>query len=111
MFATFGNDLLERVDSTTSPQKLSDWKSSEKTKNAYASLFTNHQLLSTIGYTVFKQLKEDDLPPMHCAYILSICDIMLNPKSSGIKCNDRSVVRRLNAFLVIIRSTSKNFLH
>ena len=69
MFAAFGDDLLEWVDSTTSPQKLSIWKSSEKTKNAYASLFTNHQLLSKIGYTIFKQLKEDKLPLMHCTYL------------------------------------------
>jgi hypothetical protein len=101
MFSVFGEERLERVDNTTSPVKLAEWKKSEKTKNAYEILFTNRELLSKIGYTVFKSYKEKELPTMHCAYILSICDIMLNPKSSGIKCNDKSVVKRVNAFLVI----------
>ena len=102
MFAVFGEERLERVDSTTSPAKLAEWKSSEKTKRAYNELFTNQELLSKISYTVFKSYKEKELPTMHCAYVLSICDILLNPKSSGIKCNDRSVVQRVNAFLVNI---------
>ena len=41
---------------------------------------------------------------MHCAYILSICDIVLNQRSTEIKCSNRSVVRRVNAFLVNIRN-------
>ena len=73
-----------------------------KNKKAYEELFSNHDLLSKIGHNVFKSYKEKELPTMHCAYILSICDIVLNLKSSGIKCNDRPVVRRINAFLVNI---------
>jgi hypothetical protein len=114
MFAVFGEQRLDRVDSTTSPKIIAEWKSSEKTKNAYDELFSNHELLSKIGYAVFKQYKEKELPSMHCAYILSICDILLNPKSSGIKCNDKSLVRRVNTFLVNVRSTSNfkiNILH
>ena len=104
MFAAFGEERLERVDNTTSPVKLAEWKNSERTKKAYEELFSNHDLLSKIGHNVFKSYKEKELPTMHCAYILSICDIVLNPTSSGIKCSDRSVVRRVNAFLVNIRN-------
>ena len=104
MFAAFGEERLERVDSTISLMKLAEWKTSEKTRKAYSDLFSNHDLLSKIGYNVFKSYKGKELPTMHCAYILSICDILLNSKSSGIKCSDRSVVRRVNAFLVNIDS-------
>jgi len=104
MFAIFGEDRLERVDSTTSSLKLAEWKKSEKTLSAYNEIFANHELLSKIGYLVFKHDKEKQLSTMHYAYILSICDILLNPKSSGIKCNDKSIVRRINAFLVNNRS-------
>src|SRR5208282_6802158 len=97
MFSAFGEQRLDHVDSTISPLKLSEWKSSEKTQAAYNDLFTNHDLLTKIGHAVFKQYKEKELPTMHCAYILSICDILLNPKSAGIKCNDKSVMRRVNA--------------
>ena len=83
---------------------------SDKTRMAYEEIFTNSELLSKIGYSVFKQYKEESLSKMHCAYILSICDILLNPRSSGIKCNDKSVIRRINAFLVNIRSTVQKIL-
>src|SRR2546430_1096157 len=96
MFAAFGDNRLDRVDNTTPALRLTEWKASEKTRKAYSELFFNHDLLSKI-----------ELPTMHCAYVLSICDILLNPKSSKIKCNDKSVVRRINAFLVNIHSTLK----
>ena len=92
MFATFGDEKLERVDSSISSIKLAEWKMSEKTRVAYNEIFNNYELLTRIGFNVFKQYKEKELSTIHCAYILSICDILLNPKSSGIKCNDKSVV-------------------
>ena len=101
MFATFSDQRLDYVDGTTPSIKLVEWKTSEKTQAAYRALFSDHELLTKIGYTVFKRYKEKELPTMHCAYVLAICDILLNPKSSGIKCNDKSVVKRVNAFLVI----------
>jgi hypothetical protein len=107
MFLVFSEEHLKRVDNNTSLLKLAEWKASEKTKKAYDDLFNNSDLLSKIGYQVFKTFKDMELPTMHCAYILAICDIMLNPKSSGIKCNDKSVVRRVNAFLVNILQSLK----
>lgn len=108
MFAVFGEQQLDRVDNTTPPHKIAEWKSSEKTKEAYDQLFSNHELLSKIGHSVFKQYKEKELPTIHCAYVLAICDILLSPKSSGIKCNDRSIAKRVHAFLVnIIHSIPK----
>ena len=107
MFSTFGKQRLDVVDSNTSPLKLAQWKSNEKTRSAYLEIFRNHELLSNIGYTVFKQYKDNELPTTHYAYILAICDILLNPKSSGIKCNDKSVINRVTCFLVITLITFK----
>src|ERR1051325_7908278 len=106
MFAVFGEERLEYVDSITISVKLAEWKISKKIQNAYLKLFHNHELLTKIGYTAFKQYKELEFPTMHCAYILAICDILLNLKSSEIKYNDKSIIRCVNAFLVII---SQNF--
>jgi hypothetical protein len=100
LFSTFGEEQLERVDNNTPSLKLAEWKKDPKTQSAYNKLFTSHDLLAKIGYSVFKQYKGKELPAMHCSFILSICDILLNPKSSGIKCNDKSVTRRVHAFLV-----------
>ena len=100
MFSVFGEHQLDYVDNNTSSVRIAEWKTSLKTRAAYEELFKNHELLSKIAYAVFKQYKGQELPTMHCAYVLSICDIVLNPKSSGIKCSDHSVVRCVNAFLV-----------
>ena len=75
IFSVFGEERLDRVDSTTSTTKLAEWKASEKTRNAYNDLFNSQEMLSSIGYSVFKSFKEKELPSIHCAYILSICDI------------------------------------
>jgi len=93
---------LDYVDNNSPAVKIVEWKSSAKTKAAYNALFSDNELLTNIGYTVFKQYKNQELPTTHCAYILAICDILLNPKSSGIKCSDKSVVKRVSAFLVNI---------
>ena len=102
MFSAFGVQRLELIDNNTPATKIAEWKSSDKTKAAYDQLFSDHELLMKIGYAVFKQYKQKELPTMHCAYILAICDIVLNLRSSGIKCNDKSIVRRVHAFLVNI---------
>ena len=54
MFAAFGNEKLERVDSSTSSIKLAEWKTSAKTRIAYNEIFTNHELLTRIGFNIFK---------------------------------------------------------
>jgi hypothetical protein len=107
IFAAFGEDRLERVDGNTASRRLAEWKVSEKTRNAHNELFSNKELLSNIGYSVFKQYRGTPLPAMHCAFVLAICDILLNPSSSGIKCNDRSVARRVHTFMV---NTTLKFL-
>ena len=101
MFANFGN-RLDFIDNNASAAKIVDWKSSDKTKAAYIALFSEGELLARIGYAVFKQYKDKELPDTHCAHILAICDILLNPKSPGIKCNDKSVTKRVNVLLVNI---------
>jgi hypothetical protein len=101
VFVNFG-ERLDYIDNNASAAKIVEWKSSEKTKGAYKALFSEGELLDTIGRAVFKQYRDKDLPTAHCAYIIAICDILLNPKSPGIKCNDKSVVKRVDALLVNI---------
>jgi hypothetical protein len=90
------------VDNNTPSRRLAEWKSSEKTRAAYDALFGNEEMLTNIGYAAFKRYRGKSLPTMHCAYVMSICDILLSPYSSGIKCNDKSVTRRVSIFLVYI---------
>ena len=61
MFAAFRDEKLERIDSSTSLIKLAEWKTSAKTCIAYNEIFTNHKLLTRIGFNVFKQYKEKEL--------------------------------------------------
>ena len=108
MFVNLG-ERLDYIDNNASATKIVEWKSSEKTKAAYESLYMESSLLMRVGYSVFKQYKNKELPTTYCAYIFAICDILLNPKSLRIKCNDKSVVKRVNAFLVNIFAVFRIF--
>ena len=90
MFINF-RERLEFIDNNAIATKIVEWKSSEKTKTAYEALYTESELLTRIGCLVFKRNKE--LPITYCAYIFAICDIVLNLRTHGIKCNDKSVVK------------------
>ena len=80
MFVNFG-ERLDHIDNNSSAAKIVEWKSSERTKAAYKALFSEEELLNTIGQVVFKQYRDKDLPTIYCAYIIAICDILLNPKA------------------------------
>jgi hypothetical protein len=99
----FGEERLKKVDNNTPSRHLAEWKSSEKTRATYDALFGNNDMLTSIGYAAFKRYRDKTLPTMHCAYVMSICDILLSPYSSGIKCSDKSVTRRVSIFLVGIK--------
>jgi len=100
MFSVFGEQRLERIDNNSPSMKIAEWKQNQKTRDAFYELFKNHDILTKIGHSVFKQYRDKELPFTHCTYILSICDILLNPNSYTIKCNDKSVTKRVEFFLV-----------
>ncbi|CAG8578174.1 2655_t:CDS:2, partial [Dentiscutata heterogama] len=99
VFTVFSEEQLEMVDNTMPSAKLAEWKTSEKTRAAYNLLFENNELIISICYSAFKQFHGKNLSPMHCAYTMAICDILLNPKSSSIKCSDKAITRRVRAFM------------
>ncbi|UZO17495.1 uncharacterized protein OCT59_008847 [Rhizophagus irregularis] len=77
MFSNFGEQKLERVDSS---------------------------ILTKITSSVFKSYEGSELPPEHWVYVLAICDIVLNPSSSGIKCNDKLVLKIVDFLMQSIKN-------
>ncbi|UZO09824.1 uncharacterized protein OCT59_030037 [Rhizophagus irregularis] len=77
MFSNFGEQKLERVDSS---------------------------ILTKITSSVFKSYESSELPPEHWVYVLTICDIVLNPSSPGIKCNDKLVLKRVDFLMQSIKN-------
>jgi hypothetical protein len=100
VFSTFGAERLPKVDGNTTGPRLVQWKANPKTHEVYCELFSNPKILQKIGTTVFKKYDGSELPLMHCAFILAICDILLNSESPGIKCNDHLVTKRVYVFMV-----------
>ena len=90
------------MDNNTSSRHLTEWKSSEKTRAAYDTLFGNKEMLTNISYAAFKRYHDKSLSTIHYAYVMSICDILLSLYSFGIKCNDKSVTRYVSIFLIYI---------
>ncbi|CAB4425817.1 unnamed protein product [Rhizophagus irregularis] len=77
MFSNFGEQKLERVDSS---------------------------ILTKITSSVFKSYEDSELPPEYWIYVLAICDIVLNPSSPGIKCNDKLVLKRVDFLMQSIKN-------
>ena len=69
-------------------------------REAHNELFRNYNILVKIATSIFKSFKNKEIPALHFTYVLSICDIVLNPKSLSIKCNDKSVLSRIEFFIV-----------
>ncbi|CAB4407036.1 unnamed protein product [Rhizophagus irregularis] len=97
-------EKLERVDSSASSKKIAEWKKSAKTREAYQELFENQGILTKITSFVFKSYEGSELPPEHWVYVLAICDIVLNPSSPGIKCNDKLVLKRVDFLMQSIKN-------
>ncbi|GBC26149.1 hypothetical protein GLOIN_2v1870636 [Rhizophagus irregularis DAOM 181602=DAOM 197198] len=104
MFSNFGEQKLECVDSSASSKKIAEWKKSAKTREAYRELFENQGILTKITSSVFKSYEGSELPPEHWVYVLTICDIVLNPSSPGIKCNDKLVLKRVDFLMQSIKN-------
>ncbi|CAG8679298.1 24483_t:CDS:2, partial [Dentiscutata erythropus] len=97
--ATFTVLNIGRVDNNISATKLSEWKASKETCNAYNSLFENDELITSICLLAFKQFRGNSLPPIHCAYTMAILDILLNPTSSSIRCTNKAIARRVHVLM------------
>ncbi|EXX50606.1 hypothetical protein RirG_269220 [Rhizophagus irregularis DAOM 197198w] len=104
MFSNFGEQKLERVDSSASSKKIAEWKKSAKTREAYREFFKNQGILTKITSSVFKSYEGSELPPEYWVYVLAICDIVLNPSSPGIKCNDKLVLKRVDFLMQSIKN-------
>ncbi|CAB5366669.1 unnamed protein product [Rhizophagus irregularis] len=63
MFSNFGEQKLERVDSSTSSKKIAEWKKSAKLQEVYRELFENQGILTKITSSVFKSYEGSELPP------------------------------------------------
>ncbi|EXX66263.1 hypothetical protein RirG_125490 [Rhizophagus irregularis DAOM 197198w] len=104
MFSNFGEQKLKRVDSSASSKKIAEWKKNAKTREAYRELFENQGILTKITSSIIKSYEGSELPLEHWVYVLAICDIVLNPSSPGIKCNDKLVLKRVDFFMQSIKN-------
>ncbi|GBC50631.2 hypothetical protein GLOIN_2v1846469 [Rhizophagus irregularis DAOM 181602=DAOM 197198] len=57
MFSVFGEQRLECINNNSSSMKIAEWKQNQKTHNAFYELFKNHNILTKIGHSIFKQYR------------------------------------------------------
>ena len=57
MFAAFGDNRLDHVNSTTPALRLAKWKASKKTRKVYSELFSNYDLLLKSDMTYLNSTK------------------------------------------------------
>ncbi|GBC48108.2 hypothetical protein GLOIN_2v1884838 [Rhizophagus irregularis DAOM 181602=DAOM 197198] len=92
------NTWVSLFESKLLPE-IAEWKKNAKTREAYRELFENQGILTKITSSIIKSYEGSELPLEHWVYVLAICDIVLNPSSPGIKCNDKLVLKRVDFFM------------
>ena len=104
MFRIFGPERLPPLPSNANPQSIIEWKQDAKVNQCYKDLFladSDGIYWSTkIARGAFNEISVLNLSNYHIAFTLSVCDIFLNPSSSGIHCYEKQVKRRMEHYLV-----------
>ena len=110
IFNTFGQERLPNLSHNASAQAIIEWKQNPLVAQCYQELFVPDEdgiFISTrIARNAFNETGVPELTNDHLALCLTVCDIVLNPDSSGIVCSDREVRKRMKHYLVSIRCKS-----
>ena len=100
LFTYFGEVNLPRINTSTPPIDISNWKKSNEVRKCYDKLFDNkNKALAKILEKVFGK----NLPkPAHSAFAIAVCTSILNPESDRIQLSEESMKVIYNNHLVSI---------
>ena len=95
IFRVFGMNILPPINNQKNSKEISDWKASLEVAECYNKLFQlGNDGISNVNYIAritFPTLREKSLSIDLCAYIVSIYDIVLNPKHPSIEISKTSL--------------------
>lgn len=118
IWRVFGCEKLPPLKSNAVASDIVRWKQSPEVASCFSSLFEQNDdgvfWVAVIARSAFSTTAVPTLSNEHCAFTLSVCDILLNPKSKGVICTERKMKRHMERFLVSIYRiwfASKNIIN
>ena len=104
VWRVFGHERLPPLKSNAAAADIVRWKESPQVSDCYRALFQQNNngiyWVSVITRTAFSTAAVPILTNEHSAFALSVCDILLNPRSRNILCMEKRMKRRIEQFLV-----------
>ena len=104
VFAVFGETLLDPINTNATPQTITEWKQSPKTKLCYRKLFKPIDV-NNADETYFTRILARAWPAstptnMQLAYTITVCQILLNEHYEKLTMSDEITKNRLNKNIV-----------
>jgi hypothetical protein len=104
VFAVFGETLLDPINTNATPQAITDWKKSTKTKSCFKKLFKPIDA-NNADDTYFTRILARSWPAsqptnMQLAYTITVCQILLNDHYEKLTMSDEITKNRLNKNIV-----------
>ena len=104
IFHVFRMNILPPINNQKNSKEISDWKVSLEVAECYNKLFQlGNDRISNVNHIAriaFPTLREKSLSIDLCAYIASVCDIVLNPKHPSIEISKTSLQCRIARYKV-----------
>ncbi|RIB14387.1 hypothetical protein C2G38_2195258 [Gigaspora rosea] len=95
--------ILNGVVLNASAPEIVNWKKSNQIAACFRSLFEQTESgvywIDMIARSAFSTAAVPTMTSEHCAFMLAVCDIILNPKSKHVKCTEKLMKRRLKRYL------------
>src|SRR5947209_1612575 len=104
IWKTFGAERLPVLPSNSSAADIIAWKQASETIACFDSLFERNNdglyWIAVIARAAFNEVTVPTLSHAHCAFTLTVCDILLNPASKAIVCTEKRMKRRMERYIV-----------
>ncbi|CAG8685084.1 4912_t:CDS:2, partial [Ambispora leptoticha] len=103
VWRVFGREKLPPLKSNAAAAAIVSWKESQAVSNCYRMLFEKDNKgtlwVYTIARTAFSAVAVPTLTSAHCAFMLVVCDILLNPRLQNVQCTERRMKRCIEKYL------------
>lgn len=106
MFITFGEDNLPQIKTSSSSERIQEWKKLPSVRKCHENLFKQvkgkQRYIDRILEKVWNDIKE--VPRIQIAFAISICETFLDPNESNITMSELRLKKKIEENLVSFRN-------
>ena len=114
MFAVFGENMLDPIDSSATNTEILAWKASYKTKNCFNKLFKpidkNDPNITYMSKILAKLWPTGQVNHGRVAFAIAICQTILNPENEKLTICEETLTNKIQRNLVNENFNISNYL-